>query len=41
VSLTYFDTLSGRNRLKRRYRWACWGYGLGFISGALLVLILQ
>ena len=34
VSMTYYDSVSGRTRIKRRYVWGTWGY----LFGALTIL---
>ena len=31
--LTYYDSRTGRERLKRRYSWAAWGFLIGLASG--------
>lgn len=36
MGLTYYDNAAGRQRIKRRYVWAFWGY----FSGVLTVLVL-
>lgn len=40
MQLSYFDPISGRKRLKRRYAWALWAYAAGFVSGMLVLVIL-
>lgn len=34
--LTYYDYDTGRNRLKRRYRWGLAAFALGLAAGYLL-----
>lgn len=34
--ITYYDNVSGRSRVKRRYKYAAIALCLGFIAGALL-----
>lgn len=38
--LFYTDPYAGRRRLKRRYRFALWGFGLGLLFGAGLAQLL-
>jgi hypothetical protein len=33
--LTYYDSELGRDRIKRRYVWAAWGFVLGLALGAI------
>jgi hypothetical protein len=40
VSLTYYDYISGKERVKRRYAWAAWAFVAGIVTGALLAHIL-
>jgi len=40
VGITYFDHASGRNRVKRRYVWAVWGYALGICTVLLVKALL-
>ena len=40
MQLTYFDAISGRKRVKRRYLWAFWSYLGGFASGLALMALL-
>lgn len=32
----YYDERQGRERLKRRYAWAAWSFGAGFLLGFLI-----
>ncbi|WP_256365889.1 hypothetical protein [Solimonas sp. K1W22B-7] len=41
MGLTYFDSVTGRNRIKRRYVWGAWGYAAGMISVAVIFLTLM
>lgn len=34
--LTYYDSGSGRNRIKRRYLWAAWAFVAGVAAGTLV-----
>jgi hypothetical protein len=36
MPLIYFDPVSGRNRLKRRYSWGLGGFALGLCLGLIL-----
>lgn len=36
MTLMYFDPLSGRNRLKRRYVWGLYGLVCGLVLGMML-----
>ena len=38
--LTYYDTISGSERFKRRYVWAFWAFLTGATLGAALVAML-
>lgn len=39
-SLYYYDAILGRWRLKRRYRWGFWSWGVGFAMGVILSSII-
>ena len=34
--LTYYDDVSGRKRVKRRFVWAIWAFAAGIAAGALV-----
>lgn len=34
--MLYRDTMDGKLRVKRRYKWAFWAFALGFIAGVML-----
>jgi hypothetical protein len=36
VNIYYYDERAGRQRMKRRYVWAAWAFGAGFIFGLAL-----
>jgi len=40
MPLIYFDPVSGRNRLKRRYSWGLGGFALGLSVGIVLTALL-
>jgi hypothetical protein len=33
VNFTYYDHAAGRQRVKRRYTWASWAFGIGLVLG--------
>lgn len=37
--LTYQDPLDGNTRLKRRYKWAFWGFIAGMAVGILIATL--
>ncbi len=39
--LTYFDHHEQRMRIKRRYLWATWGFGIGLFAGILTGLLIR
>jgi len=38
-SLTYYDPISGRKRIRHRVLWGIWGFAGGAVFGVLLVLL--
>lgn len=36
MSMRYYDSVAGRERIKRRYVWAFWAFGVGFAGGLVL-----
>lgn len=41
MSIKYYDAAAGRNRIKRRYVWAFWGFCSGFVCAVLLLSLLR
>ena len=41
MGLRYFDSETGRERFKRRYVWAFWGYFGGIATGMILLALLR
>lgn len=37
---TYYDAVTGEQRIKRRYVWAFWGFALGALLGSTIVEVL-
>jgi len=40
MSMWYYDAIEGRERLKRRYVWAFWAFGLGLSAGLSVAVAL-
>jgi hypothetical protein len=40
TSMKYYDHVSGRHRIKRRYLWAGWAFAIGFCAGIVAAILL-